>query len=433
MKNLADPRAGVKGSPVRNGAGIVKHMAQTRLPTCIDLFCGAGGLTRGLVEAGFRSVLAVDHWQPALDTFETNFPGIPLLRADIQDLTGEDLLRYAGLSEPPTALVGGPPCQGFTSAGSRVADDRRNSLVSEFARLAVEAQPSVVLFENVEGFLTLDQGRFVVDLLDPLVEAGYHVELQKVNVANYGVPQLRKRVIVIGLLGSAPGFPSFTHRAFGAPGAHRDDALHLPRSPTLLEAVGHLPKPAAEPPGEIPDHYLRTVGKEELTRIRGLGPGQTMRDLPESLQHDSYARRANRRVADGVATEKRGGAPAGLRRLLGDEPSKAITSAAIREFIHPVDDRPLTLRECATIQTFPEDFHFSGTVTDRATLIGNAIPPKFGEVLGHHLRCLANPSAVAPHLRRREVGVVRANRGEGHEPGSSQGHESGGGAIWAGV
>lgn len=358
-------------------------------PTSIDLFCGAGGLTQGLAEAGFQTVLASDSWEPALRTLEANFPEVPVLGADVRDVTGSDLISKAGLDGPPTALVGGPPCQGFTSAGARKANDARNTLIAEFARLAVEVRPELVLFENVEGFLTLDKGSFIIDLLDPLVAAGYHVELRKVNVANYGVPQLRKRIIALGMLRRDPGFPDFTHQAFGAPGAQRDDTLHLPPSPTVMDAIGHLPTPSPAPPGEVPDHYRRTVGDGEQARMRLLRQGQTMRDLPENLQHESYARRANRRVADGMPTEKRGGAPAGLRRLEADQPSKAITSAAMREFVHPVEDRPLTLRECAAIQTFPDTFEFFGSVSDRATLIGNAIPPVFARVLGAHLRCIA--------------------------------------------
>jgi DNA (cytosine-5)-methyltransferase 1 len=110
-----------------------------------------------------------------------------------------------------------------------------------------------------------------------------------------------------------------------------------------------------------------------------------MRDLPEQLWHESYKRRAYRRVMDGTPVEKRGGPPAGLRRLRADEPSKAITGAAINEFLHPDEDRPLTIRECARIQTFPDNFVFFGTRRDRAQQIGNAVPPHFAEVIARTL------------------------------------------------
>jgi DNA (cytosine-5)-methyltransferase 1 len=111
-----------------------------------------------------------------------------------------------------------------------------------------------------------------------------------------------------------------------------------------------------------------------------------MRDLPDHLQHESYRRRAFRRVADGTPTEQRGGAPSGLRRLVADEPSKAITGAASRELIHPIADRPLTLRECARLQTFPDSYRFTGNQSDKALLIGNAVPPKLAEAIGRSVR-----------------------------------------------
>jgi DNA (cytosine-5)-methyltransferase 1 len=136
------------------------------------------------------------------------------------------------------------------------------------------------------------------------------------------------------------------------------------------------------------------VGALDQTRIAALEPGQTMRDLPEELWHDSYRKRANRRVQDGTPTERRGGAPAGVRRLRPDEPSKAITSAAVREFIHPAAPRRLTLREAARLQTFDDAFEFRGSAAEQATLVGNAIPPRFAAVLGRtvlgHLDATSN-------------------------------------------
>jgi DNA (cytosine-5)-methyltransferase 1 len=120
--------------------------------------------------------------------------------------------------------------------------------------------------------------------------------------------------------------------------------------------------------------------------MRLLKPGQTMKDVPVELWHDSYRRRAYRRVMDGTPSERRGGAPAGLRRLRGDEPAKAITSGAISEFVHPAEHRYLTLRECARIQTFPDDFVFVGTVSECMLQIGNAVPPRLGEAIALSLK-----------------------------------------------
>lgn len=340
----------------------------------IDLFCGAGGLSRGFHLAGIQTVAAVDDWGPAVATFHRNFPHTKVLHEDIREVHSTS---FGQSGVDIDVVAGGPPCQGFSSAGARGVNDERNSLVSEFARVAIELAPRHVFFENVEGFLTLGHGRFMVHLLDPLVEAGYDVAIRKLNVGNYGVPQLRKRVIVIASRTRRPSAPPPTHTAWGAPGATNVQGRDLPHTISLMKAISGI--------SNAPDHEPRWPKGIELERIRGLAPGQTMRDLPAELQHASYQRRANRRVADGMPTERRGGAPAGTRRLVGAEPSKAITSAATREFIHPIEDRALTLRECARIQTFPDDFEFVGSRSDRGTLIGNAIPPAFAEGVGKHL------------------------------------------------
>jgi DNA (cytosine-5)-methyltransferase 1 len=336
----------------------------------VDLFCGAGGLSLGLTRAGIQPIYAVDDWAPAVSTYKSQF-GEHIEQVNLTDRTS---LPAAEL------IVGGPPCQGFSTAGHRKTGDLRNSLVGVFARLIARHRPKMFIFENVEGFLTAEHGARVIELLDPLIEAGYRVHLRKINAANYGVPQHRKRVIGIGGLGFDPHFPEATHRATGAPGTYRI-GKHLPAAPSLEEALAALPEPSDSPPGIPTDHYAPPLNPNDLERIHSLAQGQTMKDLPESLWHSSYRRRALRRVMDGTPTEKRGGAPAGLRRLRSDEPSKAITSFARNEFVHPIEDRFLTIRECARIQSFPDDFEFSGSAADRALQIANAIPPLLGEVL----------------------------------------------------
>lgn len=177
-------------------------------PTVVDLFCGCGGLTLGLVAAGFRSTLAIDRWPAALETFRQNIG---------------DHVRQSDLASGPRlpecdVIVGGPPCQGFSSAGLREDGDSRNSLVRDFASIIAECKPKAFIFENVEGFLTAGNGKYLRDLLAPTIAAGYWIHLRKVNAANFGVPQHRKRVIAVGGLGFDPGFPALTHQAFGAPG-----------------------------------------------------------------------------------------------------------------------------------------------------------------------------------------------------------------------
>lgn len=367
---------------------------KTLTVSALDLFCGAGGLSLGLQSAGIDVRAHLDLWRPAVNTLNANFgeDGEPV---DVAALSADDVLSLVG--ETPRVMAGGPPCQSFTSAGRRREDDPRGSLVGAYARLVADVRPDFVLFENVEGFATAGGGRFVFDLLDPLIEAGYWVAVRKINLANYGVPQHRKRVIAVGGLVGMPPFPQPTHSAWGAPGAQH--VAGRPPTPTLGQALEGLPAPGAA--GAPKGHTHSRHSELEQTRMTALKPGQTMRDLPEGLWHASYRKRAFRRVMDGTPTERRGGAPAGLRRLRIDEPSKAITSTAVREFVHPIVDRHLTLREAARLQTFPDDFDFQGSPSDQATLVGNAIPPLFAEALG---RCLAQHFVAAADAARREPG-----------------------------
>jgi DNA (cytosine-5)-methyltransferase 1 len=132
-------------------------------------------------------------------------------------------------------------------------------------------------------------------------------------------------------------------------------------------------------------------------RIAELDPGESMQDLPDELQHDSFDRRSNRRVSDGTPTEERGGAPNGLRRLRADEPSLTITGSSGSEFVHPTADRFLTLRECARLQSFPDEFEFAGSKTSRQRQIGNAVPPLIAKKLSAHLRGVFEQHETAPY------------------------------------
>ncbi len=351
-----------------------KYMHGSSL-TVIDLFCGAGGMSRGFSEAGFDVVLAVDKNRAAVRTYRENFTH-PVLEMDLCQVP----------TLPRTeVIVGGPPCQGFSSAGARRLSDPRNSLVASFAQIIVEQRPEAFVFENVEGFLTGEGGVHVLELIEPLIAAGYRIHLKKINAANYGVPQHRKRVVAVGGLGWDPTFPEETHSAFGAPGSS-NHSRHLPPCPTVLETLEGLASATEIGEGQPQGHVVRRLNPSALLRAERLRPGMTMRDLPEDLQHMSYRRRANRRVCDGTATERRGGAPAGVRRLSPDEPSKAITSGARTEFLHPYENRNLTLRECARLQTFSDDFVFMGNASEQALLIGNAVPPLLALRIAQNLR-----------------------------------------------
>ncbi len=342
--------------------------------TVADLFCGAGGLSQGFQRAGFELVCGIDNDPPAVETYRANLGDHAVCR---------EIAEYTELPEA-AVIAGGPPCQGFSSAGLRRPGDSRNTLVSCFAQVVVRHRPLAFVFENVEGFLTAEGGSRVLELLTPLVGAGYRIHLRKVNAANYGVPQHRKRVIAVGGLGWEPPFPDPTHTAYGAPGAALGGTC-LPRTPSVEEALAGLPPAATAGPGVPQGHFYRPLAGVDLARARRLLPGQTMRDLPNELWHDSFTRRANRRVMDGTPSAQRGGAPFGVRRLKPDEPCKAITGGAVAEFLHPSEDRNLTLRECARIQTFPDDFACTGPASQQAQQIGNAVPPLLAEVVARAL------------------------------------------------
>ena len=156
------------------GAGFLSMEQLLMKATLVDLFCGAGGLACGFSRAGFKTIHAMDSWEPAVQTYLRNL-GDHVEQASITEQT-----------ELPNATViaGGPPCQGFSSAGRRRDGDERNSSVAVFAGLIASYRPVAFVFENVEGFLTNAEGQFVIDLLEPILEAGYHVHLQKINAAN---------------------------------------------------------------------------------------------------------------------------------------------------------------------------------------------------------------------------------------------------------
>ena len=351
----------------------VTRTGKTHL-TSVDLFAGAGGLSLGFKSAGFRTLWAADNCAAAVQTFKHNLDK----HVECVELGANSEISMRN------CYCWGPSVPRFSSAGMRKIGDERNTLVSVFAQLVARTKPRAFVFENVEGFLTSERGRRVHELLWPLIRSGYRIHLRKINAANFGIPQHRKRVLAIGGLGFDPTYPEPTHSAFGAPGANLA-ATHLPRATTVAEAIGNLPLPTEQPPGRPKDHFFVEANEERKEKILALRPGQTMRDLPETYWHESYRRRAYRRVQDGTPTERRGGPPAGIRRLRPDEPSKAITAGASGEFIHPRDQRFLTLRECARLQTFADDFEFCGTKAERAALIGNAVPPKLAATVAQGL------------------------------------------------
>ena len=364
----------------------------------ISLFAGAGGCSLGFKNAGVDILAAFENAKPAIVTYNANFGNdichnVDLSLCDFQELRNNLRLKRGELD----LIIGGPPCQGFTTAGNRFWDDPRNKLLQNYAQALDVFYPRRFMMENVEGILTTAKGIYVVECIKKMILLGYTVSLKKVYMQEYAIPQRRKRVIIIGNReGKKFSFPEPVERASGA--------IYKNSSFTLRDAISDLEL------CDIPaiDHIRKQETGIQLERISSLKIGQTMKDLPKNLQHDSFKRRALRRVCDGTPSEKRGGAPSGLKRLSYDEPCLTITSAAPSEFVHPTQNRTLTIRECARIQTFPDTFLFYGTDSQKILQIGNAIPPVFAEQMAKQIIMCDKNAPNEKHPSLEEFDVTKA-------------------------
>lgn len=378
-----------------------------RSDAVLSLFSGAGGFSYGFAAAGLKPLCGAEIDRDACRTYENNVGGTchPLDLTTVEPSFFKDMLG----GREPFALIGGPPCQGFSTAGARRADDPRNQLIFSYLHIVAEVRPRWFIFENVEGLLTSGHGEALSSLVREFLAIGYSVRLQKVNLAGYGVPQTRKRVLIIGnRIGADFQFPE---EQFSYDSGKARKRSQLPFATTLAQAIGGLghatpgrdaparyatPEPAGafdalmrdgNADGRVTEHFS-SVGPDDVAVFSLLKNGQTMKDLPEQHWHDSFRKRAFRRVQDGMPTEKRGGAPAGFKRLHGELQSLTITGAAWREFIHPDLHRPLTIRECARLQSFPDRYQFSGNAASAMQQIGNAVPPLAAALFARHLQQL---------------------------------------------
>ena len=351
------------------------HNATARKYKAISLFAGAGGCSLGFSEFGIDIIAAYDIWDVAVQTYNKNFPNSKAHQVDLANCNFEMMRNELGLKRGELdIIIGGPPCQGFTTAGKRSDKDPRNQLFKNYGLALSTFFPRWFMMENVEGMLTTGKGVFVIDCVDMMVQLGYTVCIKKVYMHEYGVPQRRKRVIIIGNReGKSFSFPTPLSHAGGF--RYKDAAF------SLYDAISDL---EGHDIAEI-NHIRKVEEGIKLQRIESIREGESMKDLPTELQHKSYQKRANRRVCDGMPSEKRGGAPTGIRRLVYSEPSLTITGSATNEFIHPIENRMLTIRECARIQTFPDCFMFEGTDSQQEQQIGNAIPPLFANIMAKQI------------------------------------------------
>lgn len=343
-------------------------------PTVIDLFSGAGGTGHGFKKAGFWILAAVEIDQYAAQTYEHNL-GIGVIETDISLLSPRKFRRSLGLETGELdVLVGCPPCQGFTrmrnEAGSH---DTRNDLVLKYLKYVRELQPRFAVFENVPGIIRTSHGKRYFDKLCTGLRRikgssglPYHVTFKEVDAADYGVPQHRKRVIVVaGRDGEEPPFPLPSH---GDPHSSAVQSGWLSPWATVGDVLREYPKLSAGQSGEngalYPNHIAPATGKKVLSFIR-LVPqdGGSRTDVATEYWLDCHLEHSGHRDVYG--------------RIAWDKPANVITSGCTNpskgRFVHPEQDRALTAREAARLQGFPDDFVFFGK--NISTQIGNAVPP----------------------------------------------------------
>ena len=378
-------------------------------PSVIDLFCGAGGLSEGLRQAGFVPKVGVDFDKHATATYRRNHPGVPIIEKDIATVTSNEIANFTG-GERIDLIAGGPSCQGFSTHGKRIQDDPRNFLFEHFVRLVGEIRPRMFLMENVKGMLTYNKGAFRPQIEAAFEEIGYRTNFSQVTAADYGVPQLRHRVL---FMGTSEGLPL----TFPVP-THGNPARGMKPYVTVREAISDLPLigsdykrdhwPYRHPPRGTYQVYCRSdaptqvslhVGRplsSQASRLAAfIHQGEGLRAVP--VEHLPERFRRMRTISNG---ELRRDCTTLYHRLSCDRPSYTITchykNVASGPFLHPLEDRAISHREAARFMSFPDRYEFIGPSIPRQ--IGNAVPPLLARAIGEHIcKLLRGSTAERPH------------------------------------
>lgn len=366
----------------------------------IDLFAGVGGLSYGFAhDPDFKILAANEILEPMAQAYSKNHPGVKMYNKDIKDFSISDLTNDLGVKKGDIDIVvGGPPCQAYSTVGKRLIDDPRGKLFQEYYRILNELRPRLFVFENVKGLLSMQGGELIQTIIELFESAGYHVQLKLLNSADYGAPQVRERVILIGTLDD---------RKFIYPKAtHYDPELGKPADPsmrpyvTLGEALGDLPSIqsgesathyATEPqneyqrlmranaPSDIEEHETGKNNEKLIALMKALPDGGTPQDVPEEL-----------RPTSGFANC--------YCRLWWNKPSTTITRnfgcVSSCRCVHPKDPRPLTTREAARLQGFPDDYIFCGKRADKHLQIGNAVPTFLSRAIKDSVKSFLNGEIV---------------------------------------
>lgn len=382
----------------------------------VDLFAGAGGLALGFADAGFHPLAANDFDAPAGATFAANFQHTPFLLRSIEKLPGKELLSTAGLQAGDLdALLGGPPCQAFSVYNhQRGFHDDRSGLFREYLRVVGELLPKVVVMENVVGMTSLDGGRAIDEMHRSLGKLGYAVEHRILRAEEYGVPQERRRIFFIGSRVGKIVWPEPTH-------GRQDDLLTVDLLPlvTVWDAIGDLPKLEMGEGGDevtrytriprttyqttmrqgsdgVRNHYAPQLAEINVKRMKHIPQGGSWRDLPHQLLP------AGMKLARRSDHTKRYGRlhPEGMF-------STVLTKADLHwgAYIHPAEDRTLSVRECARAQSFPDRFQFVGSRVEQYRQVGNAVPPILARAVAASVRTMIEAAKEERPTVRLAVGA----------------------------
>lgn len=326
-------------------------------PTVIELFAGAGGLALGLEKAGFTTLGLIEFDKFACDTLRSNRPEWNILENDIAEISCLDLEIFFNIKRGDLDLLsGGAPCQAFSYAGKKLGlEDTRGTLFYHYGVFLEKLQPKVFLFENVRGLVSHDSGKTYKIMKNVFKEAGYTVKEKVLNAWNYGVPQKRERLIVIGV---------------------RDDLVD---SLSISYPEEHSYKPVLRDILlDVPDSVGMSYSREKEAIFSLVPQGGYWRDIPEEIAKP-YMK---------SCWDMGGGRTGILRRMSLDEPSLTVLTSPSQkqtERCHPLENRPFTVRENARIQTFPDDWIFSGSVAQQYKQIGNAVPVNLAYEIGKEI------------------------------------------------
>ncbi len=346
----------------------------TRSLRFLDLFCGIGGLGFGLQRAGMELVGGIDIWAEALATYRHNHPGQKCLEADLSRVDARRVELHFGMPVGEIDLIaGGPPCQGFSTVGKRNNDDPRNLLWMSFHRLVDEVRPAYVLIENVEGLNVMEKGGVRDRIIGDFEGIGYRMKASLLRAADFGVPQLRKRMFFLGWRDGVaePDFPTplGSSHVTVADAIFDLPALAAGQATTSYGAEPRTPYQIARR-GKCRVLHNHEAAKHPNTLVeilKYIPDGGNRKSIPDDLQptsgfHNSYARLASWKPAIAVTSNMR-------------KPSSARAT-------HPTQHRGLTVREGLRLQSFDDDFVVVGSRTSQYLQVGNAVPPLLAEAVG---------------------------------------------------